>query len=166
MEKQSVTVKVTEKDLFHFFLYHNYTRPSGILTGILGLVALVALPIAIGKDLFTGLLFGVLAFSFLLQPLVSFFLKSRSQVKHNPVFSREMAFTVVEEGIHIDQHQSSQTLKWEQVVKVAESKKMILLYVSKVQAFLIPKHSFESPEKAQAFLEALKGGNGNDQGNA
>ncbi len=156
MNEQTVTVKVTEKDLFYFFLYHNYSRVSGKMTGALGVISLIAAPIVIGKDLVIGLLLAVLAFSFLVQPVLSFFVRSKSLMKHNPVFKSETIFTVEKEGIHINQHESSQMLKWEQLLKVSETTRMILLYVDKMQAFLIPKNSFASLEDQVAFLNALE----------
>jgi hypothetical protein len=156
MNEMSVTAKVTEKDLFYFFVYHNYSRLSGKLTGALGVVSLIAAPIVIGQDLISGVLLAVLAISFLVQPLLSFFIRSRSLMKKNPIFRNETVFTVEKEGVLINQYQSSQTLKWDQLVKVSETKRMVLLYVDKMQAFLIPKSSFASLEDQVAFLNAIE----------
>lgn len=142
-------VSVTTKELFNFMLYHTYTSFSGYIGLLLSFCALSALVVTWGNPiittsykivlLLTGLLFTVI------QPLV-LYLKSNKQVKKNEAINKPLIYTFSEREIKVSQDEENIEYSYNEVLKVKSTKNMILVYVSKYRAFLLPRTAFSDGE--------------------
>lgn len=141
-----VEVKLTTKELFNFMMYHTYSSFSGyigILLSVLALLALVyswntpAVGILQKSILFlTGILFTVI------QPCM-LYLKSKKQVKMSESINKPLLYQINGEGITISQDEQKVKTKWDEVIKVTNTKLSVILYVSRVRAFILPKSAIE-----------------------
>lgn len=125
-------VQITKKDLYDYQLYHAYTSPSGLFGTIVGCLFIVgflntgtALYLIIGA-------FVVLYFPWTLH------IKAASQAQQ-PVFKKPLHYRLSEEGLEISTEEEKQLVSWESITKASSTGKTIMLYTSKVNAFLFPK---------------------------
>lgn len=142
MEEIKVEVKINAGDMYNFFMYHTYSRPSGILSilfglGMLGLMVYTYGQISIGQSTIY-LLFSIF---FLVFNPISFYLKAQQQVKASPMFQEPIYYVFNKEGITTMQNKESATVKWEDIQTVQFSKRSIIVYVSRVRANIIPKQA-------------------------
>ena len=135
-------VKLTTKELFGFLINHTYSSTSafiGIILSIGGFVGFFymlgmpgANPFYLGALFGTGLLFTVI------QPLVIYF-KAKKQVKKNDAVNEPLEYTISKEGINVVQGERTGYSPWDEIVKVTSTKTLVMLYTSRVHAYVIPK---------------------------
>lgn len=68
-------------------------------------------------------------------------------------FLRRMQFSVLPDALIIDNDVSHTQMRWRGVLKIVNSKELILFYVDNMQAHIIPKRCFATPEAAEAFYQ-------------
>lgn len=125
-------VQITKKDLYDYQLYHAYTSLSGLFGTIVGCLFLVGF-FNTGTPLY--LIIG--AFVILYFPW-TLHIKAASQAAA-PVFKKPLHYRLSEEGLEISTEEEKQIVPWESITKASSTGKIIMLYTSKVNAFLFPK---------------------------
>ena len=126
-------VKMTVGTLYRFMLRQSYLGVNGWVGVVIGL-ALGWLYIQSGNIWMLGGGIVVLAYT----PW-SLFLKSVKQVKLNPGFKLPLRYSVDADGIKAAQGDKEVTVQWEQIYKVARSRKCIYIYTSPIYAWIIPR---------------------------
>lgn len=142
--KVECDVNLTEKEVYNYVMYHTYSSFSGYIGLLLSICALFgmvyawdALPwLHRGLLLLTGLLFTVI------QPVMLWY-KSKRQVKRNQAINKPLHYVFDESGIHISQGEQSARTGWEEITKVTNTKLNVIIYVTKIRAFVIPKSAVE-----------------------
>lgn len=142
--KVECDVNLTEKEIYNYVMYHTYSSFSGYIGLLLSVCALFGMVYAWdampwlhrGLLLLTGLLFTVI------QPTV-LYMKSKQQVKQNQAINKPLHYLFDEDGIHISQGEQSARTGWEEITKVTNTKLNVIIYVTKVRAFVIPKSALE-----------------------
>lgn len=125
-------VQITKKDLYDYQLYHAYTSPSGLFGTIVGCLFIVGF-LNTGTPLYLVIgAFVILYFPWTLH------IKAASQAQ-TPVFKKPLHYRLSEEGLEISTEEESQLVSWESITKASSTGKTIMLYTSKVNAFLFPK---------------------------
>lgn len=139
METQ-VSVKISPNDMAYFMLRHTYTNYSGIIGVLISLGALVALLLGYGQGdkLRIGALVVIACLFTIVNPFLLWF-KAVQQVKLVPMFQEPLVYIFGEDTIKIRQGELEDELSWDQVWKVINSKKRLILYVSKARGFIFPK---------------------------
>lgn len=141
MEKQvEFDAVIRSKDMYDFLMKHFYSTFSGIFGVVLSVGALVFFVLGLGKrDLFQltillalGLLFTVI------QPL-QMKLKAAAQVKTNPMMKEPIHFLFNEKGMTVSQKGEEAFLPWEEIRRIKESKHSVFVYMSTINANIIPK---------------------------
>jgi hypothetical protein len=61
--------------------------------------------------------------------------------------------TLSEAGIHTKSPGSESDLEWSTIQKVLQSKSHIFLYISAINALVIPKKAFPTEQSQQSFLD-------------
>lgn len=154
-ERLEFSVKISANDMAYFMLRHTYTSYSGIIGVIISLGALVLLCLGYGNgDKFrTGALILIACLFTIINPFLLWF-KAFQQVKLTPAFQEPLHYIFEEEVLRITQGDLEDALGWENVWKVINGKKRIILYVSKARGFIFPKEQLggKLPE-ILAFLE-------------
>lgn len=138
----SFSVKMTPKQVFRFTCYHNYHRMSGVIGIILSISALIMLIVQFPEldDRSRAVLTVVALWFFVLEP-VTLYSRAKTQVRNNRAYQKPLSYTLNQEGITVSQEEEHQMLPWERVTRVVETKAQLLLYSSKVHAFVFPKES-------------------------
>lgn len=159
MEEIKVEVKIKVSDMYNFFIYHTYSRISGMLTIFFGL-SMFALLAYTYKDIPKGqsMVYLMFALFFLLFSPIQLYLQAQKQVRSAPIFKEPIVYTFNEEGITTRQNAENATLKWEDVQKIVFSGRSIIIYVSKVRANIIPKSSIgaDYEELVEMFRKNLE----------
>ena len=126
-------VQMTSADLYDYMLHHTYTSASGLIGSVAG--ALMVVAGASGG----GILCLIAGIIVLLYLPVTLFLKSKQQFLSNPSFKKPLHFKMTEEGIEVSQEDTTQVCPWEQIYKVTSTKSSIVVYTSRVNAFLFAR---------------------------
>lgn len=153
--KAEFEVNMTVKDMYNFNIYHNYHNMSGLAGLLFGVVALFISVYSYGEVsisytlmmAFFGLLFTVITPARIM-------LKSAQQVKLTPMFKKPLKYTVSEENITIEQDDQKVEIPWEDVYKVKDTGKSIVIYITSVRAYIFPKRNLADQE--QKLLEIIR----------
>lgn len=130
--EMELDVQITKKDLYDYQLYHAYTSPSGLFGTIVGCLFVVGF-INTGTPLYLVIgAFIILYFPWTLH------IRAASQAQ-SPVFRKPLHYKLSEEGLEISTEEEKQMVAWESITKASATGKTIMLYTSKVNAFLFPK---------------------------
>lgn len=148
------SVKISANDMAYFMLRHTYTSYSGIIGVIISLGALVLLLCGYGNgDKFrTGALVLIACLFTIVNPFLLWF-KAFQQVKLTPAFQEPLHYIFEREALRITQGDLEDALGWENVWKVINGKKRIIVYVSKARGFIFPKEQLgDKLPEVMAFL--------------
>ena len=125
-------VQIKSGDLYDYMMKHTYNSPAGLLGSVVGALMVV---VGLAK---MYVLFIVLGAVLLLYLPYTLFIKSKRQ-SLNPVFQKPLHYRVDEDGITVSQGEVSETQKWENIYKAISTSKSIIVYTSKVNAWIFPK---------------------------
>lgn len=144
MEKTiKIKIKLGVWDLYHFLLQYNYKSFGGIFGLIISLLSLVYVITTFGKHdmrtniifLFIGLLWTVIQPLLLLQ-------KAAQQTTKNEAYKAALEYEFDSTGLKIYQGKEKAEVLWDNIVRVKEDRKQILLFTSRVHACILPKEQF------------------------
>lgn len=154
--KINVTMKVA--NMYEFLLRHAYSGFGGIGSLLFSLALLVYF--IVGRQTLNQgqtilVIFGALLFT-VINPVVILF-NATKQVKLNPTFRDLLTYTLSEEGVLVEQSEQELLVKWEEVQKVVETRQSVIIYLTKVRAFVLPKYAIgeELSEVKTLIGEAL-----------
>lgn len=125
-------VQIKKKDLYEYQLHHAYTTPAGLLGTTVGIALIVSyMGNHYGLCLIAGL-FLVLYFPWTLN------IQSAKQAQQ-PIFKNPLHYKVSEEGLEVSQGEASQLVEWSSFTKAISTRTNIVLYTSKVNAYVFPQ---------------------------
>ena len=156
MEQEvTITVKITVMDMYSFLMRHSYRGIQGILNLLISGGAIVLLLCGVGKNNSMAMIALILAAAlFTIINPINLFLKSVKQVCLLPTFRKPLSYTFGAEGILVRQEEEQMLTKWEEVMQVIENKSSILIYMSAVRAYILPKKQYKA--QVEAVKEQLK----------
>lgn len=129
----SFEVKVNATILYDYLLHHTYNSPAGILGSVVGAAFVVAAFITGRWTLAVG---GAIILLYL--PITLWF-QAGKQAKLTPAFHKPLRYRLLEEGIEVSQEDTTQVCPWDQIYKVTSTKSSIVVYTSRVNAFLFAR---------------------------
>ncbi len=139
--KEDITFDVNMKTryMYRFMLYHNYTTVGGLFGVLISLVALIVLISTFNEQQESGKII-LLLISLLWTVINPIMLASRAkrQVLLNPSYKKELTYTLNSESITVSQEENEESITWDKIVKVILTKKQLIIYSSKVHAFIFP----------------------------
>ena len=132
-------IKLTAQDMYRFNMYHTYTGFNGWFSIIIALMAFVvsfttAGEVSVGYT-FLYVVFGAL---FLVYIPVSLYLSAKRKTTKVKEFMKPLHYEVNEEGVTVSQDGEAATLPWKQIYKVISTKHNVLIYSSRINAYVIP----------------------------
>lgn len=135
----SFNVQLTVKELWQFSLYHSYKGLMGIFNVLFTIAALYVLimnwtSMAVSQKVL--MILCVLMFT-VIQPFM-LYLKAARQSKV-PAVKEPMQLLFTKEAISIAQAGQEAVVAWEQVGRVEGTPFMLIFYMDRVHAYLIPK---------------------------
>lgn len=144
MNEKEITfsVQMTPGEIFKFTMYHSYHKLSGIIGVLLSLAAIVILLCSFGElnDRDRTVLIIVAIWFTILEPL-TLLSRARGQVKRNKTYQQPLNYKLDDSGITVSQNDAQQTIGWDNLIKIVETKTQFLVYSSRVHAFVFPKKS-------------------------
>lgn len=130
--KVEFDIKITAADLYDYMLAHTYSGFSGIFGGIVGALLIVLW-------FYTSMIYYLAAgIVILLYIPCSLFLRARKQAK-GEAFKEPFHYELTEGGITITQGSAVMEQPWAVVIKATSTNRSLLLYTSKVNAWIFPK---------------------------
>lgn len=140
MDKEvSFDVSMTPSYMYKFMLYHSYTSIGGLFGILLSIIAIVLFFATFSWQTDMGK--GVLLFIALLWTVINPIMllsRSRRQVKMNPSYKKALTYTMNSQGITVSQDDLEETIPWDKLQKIVLTKSQLLVYSSKIHAFIFP----------------------------
>lgn len=132
-------IKITDKDMYRFNMYHAYTGFQGIFATMIGIVVLIIAFITLGKVettyTFLYFLFGVV---FLIYTPVNLWTRSKRQILLSPVLKGILHYSIDDKGVHVQAGEQHALLEWNMIYKIVSTKNNLLIYSTRVNAYVIP----------------------------
>ena len=133
-------VQMTDKYMYDFMLYHNYTHASGLMNAIAGVLCLaVFLTKVTNGDIQASAIWLMCAILFLVINPQSMKSKAKMQVKNTPMFQKPLEYEVSETGISVKQDDQEVKNAWEDFTKAVSTGQSVILYMGRVRAIILPK---------------------------
>ena len=131
-------ITLTAEDMYRFNMYQTYSGFHGWFSIAFSILIFVVAGVTRGKieAAYTALYFGIV---FLVYPPVSLYLRSKRTLAMSEVLRGTLHYEVDEEGLHVSQKEESALLPWEQVYKMVATKHNVLVYSSRINAYVIPR---------------------------
>ena len=128
------------KDMADFLIKHFYSRFAGSFGIAMSGAALILFFMRIGKwGMYESVILLLVGSMFTIIQPIQLWMKASTQIKKNPFFKEPLHFVFDERGVTASQKDQFQTLPWERVRQVKETSRSILIYLSTVNANIIPK---------------------------
>ncbi len=138
--KLELDVKLTEKDMYRFNMYHIYSGFQGIFSIIIAILIFVVAGVTWGNIEKTySILYILFGIVFLLYMPLTLKLKSKQQLASNSGLRESLHYIFDETGIHVSQNGETADLEWKQVYKMVATGSNVLIYSSRINAFVIPR---------------------------
>lgn len=135
-------VKMTDKIMYDFLLYHTYTHMSGLLGAMVGVLALgMGMNYLLAGDSMAAMPAFILAALFLVVTPVSLKGKAKTQVQRAKMFQKPLQYELTEEGVTVRQDDLEVTNKWGDFSKAVSTNRAVILYVTRMRALIFPKES-------------------------
>lgn len=142
-------VKMTDKIMYDFLLYHTYTHMSGLLGAMIGVLALgMGINYMLSGDSMAAMPAFILAVLFLVVTPVSLKGKAKTQVQRTKMFQKPLEYELSEEGVTVRQGELEVTNKWEDFSKAVSTNRAVILYVTRMRALIFPRESMEEQYEA------------------
>lgn len=135
-----LNVKVTEKIMYDFMLYHNYSHLNGIAGAILGALGLwLGLDSMLAGNVQSAVCGFAVALLFLLMPPFRIRKTAKRQVSDSGRFQEPIEYELHEEGVTVRQGEEELMTPWADFRKAVSTNNALVLYVTKVRAMILPK---------------------------
>lgn len=144
--EEVINVRMTEKALFDFILFHTYSKFSAVLVNVLGLAIIFmgVINFCIKDITILNLLFYIIAgIGFVGYTPLLIKMRTKKQVVQLQAYKNEVKYSFTQEGIICTQEESIKTYEWSTISKMVVTPKTIGFYYAPEQAFIIPKECFQ-----------------------
>ena len=145
--KVEFDVKITAADLYDYMLAHTYSGFSGIFGGVVGALLII---LFFNTSMIYYLAAGIVI---LLYIPCSLFLRAKRQAAANEFFKQPIHYTLTDEGVIVTQGEVEMVQPWAAIVKASSTNKSLLLYTSKVNAWIFPKRDLG--EKREDVIQMI-----------
>jgi hypothetical protein len=151
--KLSILLKTS--DMYNFLLQHTYSNFSGYFGVFISLGALIYLLVSFqGNDTFKNVILLLVALLFTVINPLMLLSKAKQQIMLNPMFKEPLEYMINEEVIIVKQKDQQMQIGWDEVNKVVETRKCIIIYITAVRAYIFPKSSLN--EDYYRFTDIIK----------
>lgn len=148
-----IKVQMTTKIMYDFLLFHNYTSVHGLVGIALGLGVIglfIFNPGEVQESI--RLIYLVFGIFFLIYLPLSLYMKAKKQVILTPMFKKPLEYIMSDTGITILQEDAQAEIKWEELLKIRESRKSIIIYAAKNRALILPLDSIKGQHDSVSRL--------------
>lgn len=147
-----IEVKMTEKYMYDFMLYHTYSHMSGILGAVVGVIALgLGISTLTKGEASAAMPMFLVAVLFLVITPMSTKKRAKQQVEKSEMFKNPLEYEFSEEGITVRQGELEALNEWSEFSKAVSTQKSVILYISRMRAIIFPKECM-----GEKYEEVLK----------
>lgn len=133
-------VQMTDKYMYDFMLYHNYTHASGLMSAIAGVLCFaVFLTKMTNGDAASSVVWLMCAILMLIINPQNMKSRAKMQIKNSPMFQKPLEYELTENGVIVRQDEQSEMITWEDFTKAVSTGKSVLLYIGRIRAIIFPK---------------------------
>lgn len=144
-------VTITDKDMFRFNLYHAYHGFQGIIATLVGIWVFVMAGLTFDRvSVMYTVLYIMLGCLFLVYVPGNLYLRSKKQISSSDILKNALHYKIDDTGVHVSQGEQTADLEWKQIYKMVSTKNQLLIYSSRLNAYIIPKEAIG--EQYQAIL--------------
>lgn len=151
------SIKVTANDMYTFLLRHYFSGFGGWF-GIAFGIALFVLAAVTFRDVPTEytVLYVVIGVFVLVYPFTGMRRRAKNQVGSDAL-KDTLLYEVTPETLTVSREEEHQEFAWEEIRKVVETKKLLIVYVNTVRAFIWPKEQLgeQLPELRALLADTL-----------
>lgn len=138
--REEFEVNLTPQDMYKFNMYHTYHGFHGIFSLVMAVFVLAVTIVTWGEvELTYSVIYIALCILFVCYMPLNLWIHARIQIQRSEALRNTQHFTVDEEGVTISQSGEEATLEWKQVYKVVGTKSNLLVYSTRVNAYVFPK---------------------------
>lgn len=150
-------VKLQVKDIYRFNIYQIYRGLQGWISIILGILSFVMAGVTGGEgEYLYMILYIAVGFLFLLYIPGSLWLRAKASLKTNAVLAGTLHYEISDACIRVTQGEEAGELPWDAVFKVVSTKNQILIYSTRINAYIIPREQMGDQYDAFAELAGKK----------
>jgi hypothetical protein len=136
----SFDVKLQPQDLYRFNIYQTYRGMQGWISIILGILSFVMAVTTWGKtELIYTIMYVVVGLIFWFYIPVTLWLRAQATIRTNTVLAGELHYEVSEDCIRVTQGEEAGELPWDAIYKMISNKNQILIYTTRINAYIIPR---------------------------
>lgn len=133
-------ITLTSKDMYRFNLYQTYSGFHGWFSIVVSVIIFAVAGLTFGElETTYTVLYIVFGIIFLIYPPFSLYLNSKRSLKASEVLTKPLHYEVGETGFTVSQNGESAVLLWEQIYKMVATKKLVLVYSNRTNAYVIPR---------------------------
>lgn len=155
MKNIELNIKLKTRHMYEFQMRHSYLTATGIISLLVSLFAMgYLLSTYRSNNGTTNLLLIVASLMFTVIYPLQTLSRSFNLVKFSPVLSKPLKYTFTEEGILVSQDDDDALLPWENIVKVIETRNLILVYSSPKNGYILPKAQYK--EECEGVKEMIR----------
>lgn len=150
-------IKLTCKDIYRFNMYQTYSGMQGWISVIAAILLFVRMVSTFGSVSATNtLLYALFGIVLLFYFPFFLYLRSRQSLAASEALRETLHYAVDENGFVASQGEESGLLKWEQIYKMVATKNNVLVYSSRINAYVIPREQVGDKYEALATLANAK----------
>lgn len=133
-------INLTQEDVYRFSMYHNYTSFQGIFSILIAIAAFAAAVITRGEVTTTyTVLYVLFGIAFLVYVPLQLKMSAKRQFRNSDQLRNTLHYQINDEGISVEQNGETALLPWKQVYKITATKQNVLIYSTRVNAFILPR---------------------------
>lgn len=133
-------VKLTSRDMYRFNMYQMYTGAHGWISIFAAIFLWVMAAERYGEVTTTyTIAYIAFGFVFLFYLPVTLYVRSKHSIAASEVLRNTLHYTVGENGFLVSQGEASAELKWEQIYRMVATKYNVLVYSTRINAYVIPR---------------------------
>lgn len=150
-------IKITDKDMYRFNMHHAYTGFQGIFATVIGIAVIIVACLTLDKvDTMYTMLYFLFGIIFLVYMPVSLWMRSKRQILTSPVLKEILHYSMDDAGIHVTVGEQTAELEWKMIYKIVSTKSNLLIYSTRVNAYVIPLKQLEGQYEAVKQLAEQK----------
>ncbi len=151
----TATARPTKDDMYRFMFRHTYVSPVGVLAVLIGIgaIAMVVMSLRSGSTL-QIIMFVIVALLFLVNSPISLIFKAKRHSAAVCAPEGLITYGFSDAGLDMKRGKDYAAYNWSHVYKVIEGKTGFYIYLSKNQAFVMPKADLGS--EVDNFRRLLK----------
>ena len=135
-----INVDMKEEYMVEFLMHHTYTHYSGIVGLVVGVMA-VAMGIStmVDGNIQASWPMFLIAVLFLIVTPRTTINRAKQQVRNSKMFQDTIVYEFTEKGVTASQGDVQAVNEWDEFMKVIETRKSVILYVTRLRAIIFPK---------------------------